>query len=161
MHAIHSLLLCFLSLFPLFSNAHYPIFSVNSSLTAWIKQQNATSLGAMLENVGYEGTKPWPNGVVIASPSTNLPDYYYQISTPYSWKWLTSTGQEIPRWPFNILPDCIRTTAQMSGLLSSRDMLTRPKYCSTLIPGVEISLLAELASPSESHSLTQLTVDSM
>jgi len=82
MHAIHSLLICFITLFSLFSNAQPALFSVNSSLTAWIKQQNATSLSAMLDNVGYEETKPWPNGVVIASPSTNLPDYYYQILTP-------------------------------------------------------------------------------
>jgi glucoamylase len=54
--------------------------SLNDSLTTWISNETQTALSAMMRNIGYNSPDPeFPTGVVIASPSTDRPNYYYQI----------------------------------------------------------------------------------
>lgn len=52
----------------------------DDSFESWIKAQNATAFRNLLANIGPHGSKArtaFP-GVIVASPSTSEPDYYYQ-----------------------------------------------------------------------------------
>jgi glucoamylase len=57
-----------------------------SSLDAWIEQQEKVSLDNLLRNVAPGGlnAKDAAPGTVIASPSTQHPNYYYQCTFLHS-----------------------------------------------------------------------------
>jgi hypothetical protein len=53
----------------------------NGSLTEWIAQENVTARGRIFANIGPQGqyASDADPGAICASPSTDTPNYYYQI----------------------------------------------------------------------------------
>jgi len=71
----------------------------NDTLTKWIKTENVTALGRIFANIGPLGqyANDGDPGAVVAAPSTDNPDYYYQITSLPIDNRLTYTGSEILR----------------------------------------------------------------
>jgi hypothetical protein len=61
----------------------------NESLTKWIKAENVTALGRIFANIAPLGQYAMDGdpGAVAAAPTTENPNYYFQITPPYS-NWL-------------------------------------------------------------------------
>lgn len=57
----------------------------NGSLTEWIAQENVTAQGRIFANIGPKGqyASDADSGAICASPSTDAPNYYYQISPQF------------------------------------------------------------------------------
>ena len=71
----------------------------NDTLTKWIKTENVTALGRIFANIAPLGqyASDGDPGAVVAAPSTNNPNYYYQITTLHRLiLWLTCTGFGTP-----------------------------------------------------------------
>ncbi|KAF3905660.1 Glucoamylase [Orbilia brochopaga] len=49
-----------------------------SSIDSWISEHYGTAEAALKRNIGSSSNTAIPKGVVIASPSTSAPDYYFQ-----------------------------------------------------------------------------------
>ena len=56
----------------------------NDSLTKWIKVENVTALGRIFANIAPLGQYAMDGdpGAVAAAPSTDNPNYYFQIMPP-------------------------------------------------------------------------------
>lgn len=74
-------LLRILLVFVLFSSVNGQF---NDSLTKWIKAENVTALGRIFANIAPLGQYAMDGdpGAVAAAPSTENPNYYYQITPP-------------------------------------------------------------------------------
>ena len=70
----------------------------NDTLTKWIETENVTALGRIFANIAPLGqyASDGDPGAIAAAPSTDNPNYYYQI-TPQLIEPLMCTGSEIPR----------------------------------------------------------------
>lgn len=56
----------------------------NDTLTKWIKTENVTALARIFANIAPLGqyASDGDPGAVAAAPSTDNPNYYYQITSP-------------------------------------------------------------------------------
>jgi hypothetical protein len=68
--------------FTLFSSVNSQF---NESLTKWIKRENVTALGRIFANIAPLGeyASDGDPGAVAAAPTTDNPNYYFQITTLY------------------------------------------------------------------------------
>lgn len=56
----------------------------NDTLTKWIETENVTALGRIFANIAPLGqyASDGDPGAIAAAPSTDNPNYYYQITPP-------------------------------------------------------------------------------